>query len=217
MIAAMQIPLFALHLVLFPGATCPLQVFEMRYRAMMEQVLAGDRRFGVVSIRHGMEVGGPAETYEVGTIALVEQVQRAEDGKMAILVRGTERFRILERLPDDPFPRAEIETMEEEIGLDPDRGLTHARAAIHRYLSVVARLQGSELLAPALGDDDAVRVSFVLADVLHIDLPDRQALLEVSDAGTRLRTITELARREAVLLDAVGPSVGRPVDGISLN
>lgn len=213
----MDIALFPLHLVLFPEATIPIHVFEMRYRAMMEHVLAGDRRFGVVAIRQGMEVGGPADTFEVGTMALVEQVQRSEEGRMAVLAKGLQRFRITTRLPDDPFPRAEAEPLEDALGLDADRALTHARAAVHRYLSVVARLQGTELTAPALGDDDAIRVSFVLADTLHIDLPDRQRLLEAPDAAARLALVTELARAEAVLLDAVGPSVGRPTDTVSPN
>lgn len=210
-------PLFPLHLVLFPGSTAPLHVFEPRYRAMIEHVLAGDRRFGIAAIRQGMEVGGPAEVYEVGTVAQIEQVQRAEDGRMALVARGTERFRVVTRSPDDPFPRAEVELLAEHLGADADRGMTHARAAVHRYLSVVAKLRGTDVIAPALGDDDPVRVSFALADALHIDLPDRQRLLEAPDVATRLALIEQLARNEARLLETVGPSVGRPTDSISLN
>jgi len=53
--------------------------------------------------------------------------------------------------------------------------------------------------------------------VLHIDLPDRQRLLEAPDAAARLSLVEQLARDEARLLDMVGPSVGRPTDSISLN
>ena len=72
-----EIPLFPLHVVLFPGETLPLHIFEMRYRAMIEHVLATDRRFGVIAIRQGMEAGGYAETFDVGTLATVAQLKRA--------------------------------------------------------------------------------------------------------------------------------------------
>ncbi|HEX9713863.1 MAG TPA: LON peptidase substrate-binding domain-containing protein [Actinomycetota bacterium] len=213
----MPTPLFPLHMVLFPGATLPLHVFELRYRLMMDQVLEGDRRFVVAAIRQGMEVGGPAEVYGTATLAQIEQVQRSEEGRMAIVVRGIKRVRVVTRLPDDPFPAAEVEPLSEQLGLDADRAMTRARAAVHRYLSAVAKLRGTEVTAPALGEDDAINVSFVLAEVLHIDLPDRQRLLEAPDAAARLSLVEQLARDEARLLDMVGPSVGRPTDSISLN
>lgn len=213
----MRAPLFPLHMVLFPGATMPLHVFELRYRVMMDHVLDGDRRFVIAAIRQGMEVGGPADVYSTGTLAEVEQVQRSEEGRMAIVVRGMRRVRIETRLPDDPFPAAEVDPVPEQLGLDADRAMTHARAALHRYLSVVAKLRGTDVTAPALGEDDAIKVSFLLADALHVDLPDRQRLLEAPDAAARLNLVEQLARDEARLLDMVGPSVGRPTDSISLN
>ncbi|MGZ4210521.1 MAG: LON peptidase substrate-binding domain-containing protein [Actinomycetota bacterium] len=209
-------PLFPLHVVLFPGAAMPLHVFEPRYRTMMERVLGDDRRFGVVAIRRGREVGGHAETFRIGTMATVEQIQRSEDGSMAIVVAGRERFAIDVRLPDDPFPQADISVLDEEPGEQPDRELPGARAAVNRYLSVVARIHGDDVVAPTL-PDDAIAASFTLAAALGLDLPDRQSLLEAPDAAARLRMCSDMAKREAMLLEAVGPSVGRPTDSYSPN
>lgn len=212
----MELALFPLHLVLFPGAVAPLHVFEPRYRAMMQDVLSGDRRFGVVSIRRGMEVGGFAETHDVGCVAVVEQVQRAADGSMALLARGTERFRIERRFPDDPYPYATITVLDEHPGDRPGERLPEARAAVNRYLAVIARMQGTEVVAPAL-PPDVVPASFVLADALRLDLPERQRLLEAPDAAARLTLVAELAKREALLLERLGPSVGRPSGTVSPN
>ena len=212
----MELPLFPLHVVLFPGMAMPLHVFEDRYRALMDHVLSGDRRFGIAAIRRGSEVGGYAETHRVGCIANVEQVTRSADGSMGIVVIGDQRFSINVRLPDDPYPRAEVSILDEPAGLVGEGDLTVARAATHRYLSVVAKLQGEEVVAPSL-PDDVVAASFILASALGLDLSERQRLLEAEDAASRLHLLAELARREATLLEAVGPSVGRPSGSYSPN
>ena len=212
----MELPLFPLHLVLFPQSTLPLQVFEPRYRAMMERVLATDRTLGIVAIHRGMEVGGPAETHSVGCAGEVTQVQRAPDGTMQVLIEGRGRFKIVTRFPDDPYPMAVVESLEETEGDDAADAIPAARAATRRYLSVVAQLHGVDVAVPHI-PDDAVEASFIIAGALQLDLPQRQQLLECPDAATRLRLATELARREALLLEAVGPSVGRPRDRVSPN
>lgn len=205
----MELPLFPLHAVLFPGSSLPLHVFEERYREMMRVILDGDRRLGIVAIRSGMEAGGPARIYDIGSVATVEQVQRSQDGSMDIIVTAKERFRIDERLPDDPYPRAHVTVLADEPGDEVEGFLTAARAATFRYLSAVARLQEADIKAPSLSDD-AVVASYKLAAVLELDIPERQRMLECPDAHTRLALLSDLARREALLLETVGPSVGRP-------
>ena len=131
MIQRMDTPLFPLHVVLFPGSAMPLHVFETRYRALMERVLSDDRRFGVLAIRRGREVGGYADTFRIGTMAVVEQVQRAPDGSMAIIVTGHERFAVDVRLPDDPYPVGEVTILDEQPGEHPSKELPGARAAVN--------------------------------------------------------------------------------------
>lgn len=213
----MRLPLFPLHLVLFPGSELPLHIFETRYKAMLESVLStADRTFGVIAIRSGMEAGGPAETHAIGTFARVSQVQRSSDGTIDIVVAAAERFHLDERLPDDPFPLGEVSALTDEAGEpDPD-ALTSARASLHRYLSVVAKLQGSDVVAPATGPD-LIATSYALSALLQVDIAERQRLLECTTAVARLGLLTELARREAALLDAIGPSVGRGGTQFSLN
>ena len=212
----MELPLFPLHLVLFPGGTAPLQVFEPRYREMLERVLREDRRFGVVAIRRGMEVGGPAETFDVGCIGEVTRVQRAPEGAMQILVEGRERFVIVERRTDTPYPMAEVEALIEQEGDDAADAMPAARAGIRRYLSVVAQLQGTDVLVPTL-PVGLVELSFTIASALQLDVHERQALLEAPDASSRLDLAAELSLREALLLEAVGPNVGHPRAPLSMN
>ena len=83
-----QLPLFPLNTVLFPGNAMPLQIFEPRYQRMLRDCMDGDRRFGVVLIRTGAEVGGRALTHAVGTVARIIQVNEIGQGRFFVSAPG---------------------------------------------------------------------------------------------------------------------------------
>jgi uncharacterized protein len=212
----MELPLFPLHVVLFPGSQLPLHIFEPRYLEMVEHLLDGDRRFGVIAIRRGSDTAADAETFGVGTFAEIEQVQRTANGTMDVLVGGKARFSLDVRLPDEVYPLGQITPLPEEPGEDVERQLRDARAAVHRYVGAIARLQDSDQVMPAIPVDPCA-ASHVLAATLQIDIPSRQRILEAADAAERLRMIAETAHREALLLQRVGPPVNAPSQRSSLN
>jgi Lon protease-like protein len=114
----MELPLFPLHAVLFPGVALPLRVFEPRYRAMVGHCLSVGQPFGVVLIRDGREVGEvPAALANVGTTAIIRQAGRYPDGRMDIVTVGGRRFRIdaldTER---EPYLVGRVEILDEPIG-----------------------------------------------------------------------------------------------------
>jgi Lon protease-like protein len=118
------IPLFPLGTPLFPGVVLPLQIFEPRYRRLVQDLLAlpeaGDRRFfGVVAIRQGWEVEqvAPAEAlYDIGCTARVQAVRPQPDGGFRIVTVGGERFRLLDVVvgEDPPYLQAEVDWLAEE-------------------------------------------------------------------------------------------------------
>src|SRR5258707_10636188 len=103
------LPMFPLGSVLFPYALMPLHVFEPRYRQLVDRCLAGDGTFGVVLIERGSEVGGGDVRFDVGTRTRIHRAEQLDDGRWVLLTVGTERISVRRWLPDDPFPRAEIE------------------------------------------------------------------------------------------------------------
>ena len=106
------LPLFPLGSVLFPGMPLALRVFEERYLKMMGTILDDESpQFGVVLIERGHEVGGGEQRFDVGTIAEVLEIA-APDGPLAVVARGTQRFRVTTWLEDDPYPRAEVELLD---------------------------------------------------------------------------------------------------------
>ena len=198
-------------------------MFEARYRAMIGEVLGTEDapnpepRFGVVCIRAGYEVGAPAETHDVGCLVSVEQAVHHEDGTIDLVVRGTQRFRIDERPPDDPYPRASVTVLDEKPGRAADRAVQLARAALDRYLAVIARFADKEPPDVAL-PSDPVAASFAASALLVVDLPVLQELAEAKTASERLTNVARIARSEAHLLETVGPPAPRPgIDRASLN
>ena len=86
--------MFPLGTVVVPGMVLPLQVFEPRYREMLQHVLAGDRTFGVVLIERGSEVGGGDVRTDVGTLARVVRAEEQPDGRWAVVALGVGRIRV---------------------------------------------------------------------------------------------------------------------------
>jgi Lon protease-like protein len=115
----MEIPLFPLNTVLFPGATLPLHIFENRYKEMISACIDERRPFGVLLIRKGFEVGDLAEPFDVGTTAHIARVDELEEGKMNLLCLGGRRFRTLKVTNNDPYLTGEVEFLETTAADDP--------------------------------------------------------------------------------------------------
>ena len=121
-----EIPLFPLGSVLFPGGFLPLHIFETRYQQLLNKALETDRRFGVVLISRGSEVGGGETRTDVGTIAYIDDYQRFDDGRAAVSSRGTTRFQVVRWLEDDPYPRAMVQEIVDGHEGPNDRDLLSA-------------------------------------------------------------------------------------------
>ena len=76
-----ELRLFPLNMVLFPGGSLPLRIFEERYKLMIGECLKGSLPFGVVLIKEGIEVGGLASPHQVGTTARITKAERSDQGR----------------------------------------------------------------------------------------------------------------------------------------
>ena len=91
----LDLPLFPLHTVLFPGGPLPLRIFEPRYLDMVSRCLREDRGIGVVLIREGSETGPAPEVHDLGTLGRIHYWNRRDDGLLGVTLVGGRRFRIL--------------------------------------------------------------------------------------------------------------------------
>lgn len=193
------LPLFPLpNVVFFPGTRMPLHVFEPRYRQMINDVLAGDERFGIVLLRPGWEASyyGAPPIHEVGTVGTIEQAVALDDGRYNIVVRGDVRFRVIEEIRDTPYRVARV-LAAPEAAVEPVDAILQRKWLVdlsQRYLEFLPE-QGQipELETAGL---DALANALIMS--LNIDTEEKQKLLEVDRLATRsAKVAAELENRIA--------------------
>ena len=202
------LPLFPLSTVLFPGMRLPLHIFEERYRLLVADLQAQPepRRFGVIAIRKGREVGAEGVTalHEVGCVATVREIAPHPDGRFDLAAVGTERFRLLRVDNERPYFRGEVEPLTEETAQTGEAeafAVNRVQAGFRAYLNALAD-RGGGVISVADLPDEAVLLSYVVGAAMIIDLPERQSLLAAPTALDRLRLERSLLVRETAMLRA---------------
>ena len=195
------LPMFPLGSVLFPHAVLPLHVFEPRYRQMIAECLAGSNEFGVVLIERGSEVGGGDVRFDVGTVARILRAGELEDGRWVLVAAGTERIRVREWLPDDPYPRADVARLTEPAAAVAPTLLDDLGRRLRRVLALRAELGDPTAGVDVSLAEDPVRASFEAAALAAVGPLDAQGLLELDDAGARLARVTQLLDEELAVLE----------------
>jgi hypothetical protein len=209
------LPLFPLHAVLFPGMPLPLHVFEGRYRQMMHMVLEQDKQFGVVLIREGKEVGGPAVPYRWGTVARITALQNLPDGTMNLWTVGEQRFRIVKMVQQEPFLLARVMLLPDVCDSCEHRVLPivhHATDRLEQYVRLLFSPEGGKHFVVELPNNPRVLANTIGA-ILQVPLVQKQKLLEIDDVVQRLEAGLALLEQEIekLLLKAAEQSARRTV------
>ncbi|MFR9731646.1 LON peptidase substrate-binding domain-containing protein [Saccharopolyspora sp. MS10] len=201
------LPLFPLSTVLLPGADLPLHIFEARYRQLVLDLVndvVPDRRFGVVGIRQGWEVGDDNvdSMYDVGCSARLRQVRQLPQGRYDITADGCRRFRLLQIDREAaPYLMARVEWLPDTEPAEDPRLISRldsaARAAHERYHGT--GLRGEHYDAPD-AELTPGELSYALAEDCVLSADDRQELLAETDPLERLRLVRRLLVREAEFL-----------------
>ena len=195
-----ELPLFPLNTVLFPQASIPLQIFEERYKMMLQECLDSDSRFGVTLIREGTEVGEPAVPHDVGTVARIVQVNRIEGDRYFVSAVGERRFRIVEVTRHTPFISAQVELLDEFRDTPvSDNVINEAIDLFGEYARFSVGTAGgwvSDTKVPA----DPARLSYHIAGKMQMDLADSQRLLEEETAEERLAAEIEMLKKNSRVL-----------------
>lgn len=216
-----QIPLFPLGTVLFPGMPMPLQVFEPRYRQMMDDHADDQLPFGIALVQSARGPQSDLPSHDVGTAASLLSRHQRPDGRWDIVARGERRFRVIDLDSSRPYAFVTVEWLEEELG-DPteaDALLRIVGAQFHRYAGGIARLtrrQFGDMTIP----EDPIRASYDLASRLPLHTWERQRLLQARTAVERLSDISYLVERELALLlraGAAGLALNHPGGMFTLN
>lgn len=197
------VPILPLRgVIVFPQTAVPLTIGQPRSIKLVDDVVAGDRFVGLVAAKNPeLETPGPADLYEMGTIATVHRLLRAPDGTIRLLVQGVERFKLVEFVQTEPYLMAKIERIPEtlETGIEIDALARNARD----QFSTIAELIPSfprELAASIVAIEDPLQTVYSIANFQRIELDDAQNLLELDSVTEKLHKLVNFLVRETEVL-----------------
>ena len=186
MATRIRIPLFPLHNVLFPGGVLPLRIFEPRYLEMISTCMKEGTGFGIALILSGHEVGEAAKTYDIGSYARIIDWNMRDDGLLGISVQSEGRFRILSSVVrPNQLIHAEVELLEEQQAQNLPQEYNAAADLLRDIINKVGGHYAE--LEPRY--DDPLWVSGRLAELLPIELLQKQHLLQMDDPLQRLERL----------------------------
>ena len=179
-----RIPLFPLNVVLYPGATLPLHIFEPRYKLMINHCLSHNLEFGVI-------LAGDKGVATVGcTAAITRRLKDYDDGRMDILTQGRAVFRALKLLQENDYHEALVEFLSDQPKIpresprQPDEG-----TLLGLFQECHTLIYGQ--LWTTHGIESPWPLSFQMAARLPLELEEKQGLLELRAEPDRRNFLIE--------------------------
>src|SRR4051812_11778060 len=190
------------NIVVFPGTVRPLNVGRPKSKALLDEVMPGDKLIGVITQKNP-DVEDPAEhdLHKVGTVCTILKLFKLPDGNQSIIVHGLARFRLVSLLRTEPFPVGGIEILEDHVDLGPslDALIASVRQQANRVIELSPNTPDEAQQVLASITNPSALADFLAAN-LQADSGDQQQLLEELDVEARLRMI---AARLATQLDVL--------------
>jgi len=206
------LPLFPLpNVVLFPSVFLPLHIFEPRYREMVADALKSDRMIGMVLLRPGWQrdYDGRPPVYPIGCSGVVTHADRLNDGRYNIVLRGVERFRILDEDDRLSYRRGNIERLP-DLACDTEdtAAIRRQRAKLEALLAPAMErpfpdITGEARIPASMPDEDLVNA---LAQYLDLEPLEKQALLETHSLRSRTESLVELLEMKILISKTPGMS-----------
>lgn len=194
--AAIELPLFPLNVVLFPGTIIPLHIFEPRYRQMIMDCQEEEKPFGIVLVKPESEFMNE-EPHAIGTMAEIHNLQKLEDGGYNLMAVGVKRFRILSKHNEKEYISGLVEPFDDQS--EPESELKSLVQRAHQlfetYLNMLLDAADEQELhanLPELPED----LSHFIAYFLEVEDDKKQQFLELTSTKQRLQEEIAILRRE---------------------
>ncbi|HEY9092234.1 LON peptidase substrate-binding domain-containing protein [Parasphingorhabdus sp.] len=174
--------------LLFPGMHLPLHIFEERYRALINDAMARDRRIGMIQPK---TAGDEAELFDIGCVGKIVDIEALEDGRFNIVLEGIARFRVIEEIDASTAFRQVRAEIEDDLEIDEVLASTE-RAALEIEARKFAELQGYQVDWDSIGRLDDMSFVNGIAQIAPFDPASKQALLEIDGLSNRAELIIQL-------------------------
>lgn len=206
----MQLPLFPLQSVLFPGGYLPLRIFEVRYLDMIGRAHKAGTPFGVVCLTEGREVRQPAARaaappgerfaheafHDIGTLATIMQLDRPNPGLMTISCTGAQRFRILSREQmKHGLWLADVELLPDDVDVPVPDDLETVAATLQevvRSLTERADNPAEMPVQPPYRWDDCGWVANRWCELLPLSAEHKQRFMSLDNPLLRLELVSDV-------------------------
>jgi ATP-dependent Lon protease len=189
--------------VVYPLTFQALNVGQPRSLQLVDDATVNKQMIGLVAARDAeAEEPGPDEVFEVGVAAVIHRMIKAPDDTIRLLVQGVERIRIEEWTGDDPYLRARVSPLPDQVeeGLEVEALMRNATELLRRLVSLVSQLP-DELLMAAINLDDPRQLVYFIATNIRMEISDAQAILEIDSVREKLLKLTSILTKELEVLE----------------
>lgn len=191
-------------LVVFPQTAVPLTIGQSRSIRLVDDVMSGDERLIVLvtSRNPELEVPGPHELYNIGTVALIHRMFRAPDNTIRLVVQGLARCQLTDYLQEEPYLKARIQAIPETVeeGLELEALARNARGQFEHIAEMLPSVP-RELVASVVAIEEPLQTVYTIANFQRMDLEDAQNLLELDSTADKLHKLVGILAHEVEVLE----------------
>lgn len=199
-----EIPLLpVLDVALFPKMVMPLMIWEKNWVQLVDEALMKDHLIGLIMIQgKGQDPLTTSDLYSYGTVGSILKMAKVPEGGVRLMVQGLSRFKIDEFTATNPYFKARIEVLKDQLesGIETDALLNSARGLFIRVLELSPYLP-SELGLLAQSVEDPGSLADMITSTLNIPKEDKQDILETLEIKQRLQKITVILTKELEVLE----------------
>jgi ATP-dependent Lon protease len=191
-------------LVVFPNTAVPLTIGQPRSIRLVDDVMEADERvIGLVASRDPqLETPRPTDLFTVGTVAVVHRMFRAPDGTIRLVVQGIDRFRLGDFVQEEPYLKAHIELIPEDVGegLELEALARTVRDQFERIAGMIPSIP-RELVTSVVSLEEPLQVVYTIANFQRMDLGDAQQILELDSVPDKLHKLAGILAHEVEVLE----------------
>jgi ATP-dependent Lon protease len=198
-----DLPILPLRgVVVYPHTAMPLTIGQPRSIRLVDDVATSHRLIGLVASKNpDLELPGPEDLYEYGTVASIQRLLRAPDGTIRLIARGIARFKLGEFLSLEPYLSANVHLAPEEVeeGVEIEAQMRAAKDLFQQIAELAPSLP-REIVGGVLLLDDPLHVAYTVANYQRMDLEEGQRILEVGSTIEKLQVLNGLLSHEVEVL-----------------
>ena len=204
MIIPDQLPILPLRgMVVYPETAVPLTVGQLRSIKLVDEVSVGERMVGLIASKNPeIDNPQPDNLYEIGTVAIIHRLFRAPDNTIRLLVQGVSRFKIDSYTQTEPYLKASIKLIPEEVeeGIEIEAISRNARDQFEQIAELVPSIP-KELVASISILQEPLQTVYTIANFLRMELAEAQEILEINSASDKLKKLIGILAKEKEVLE----------------